>query len=94
MQFYVASQFPTKATGIHFNQRGHSVSDVRITILEKMKTSDESYRKGRERYLINKFNTYYKGINKKRPLELLKYSIPCQNANFCSIISIFIYRLV
>jgi dTDP-4-dehydrorhamnose 3,5-epimerase-like enzyme len=29
MQFYVASQFPTKATGIHFNQRSHSVSDVR-----------------------------------------------------------------
>ena len=56
--------FPTKATGIHFNQRGHSVSDVRITILEKMKTSDESYRKERERYLINKFNTYYKGINR------------------------------
>jgi hypothetical protein len=36
----------------------------RITILEKMKTSDESYRKERERYLINKFNTYYKGINR------------------------------
>ena len=51
-------------TGIHFNQGGHSVSDVRITILEKMKTSDESYRKERERYLINKFNTYYKGINR------------------------------
>ena len=42
---YITSMFPTKATGIHFNQRGHSVSDVRITILEKMKTSDESYRK-------------------------------------------------
>ena len=37
--------FPTKATGIYFNQRGHSISDLRITILEKMKTSDESYRK-------------------------------------------------
>ena len=61
---YISSMFPTKATGIHFNQRGHSVSDVRITILEKMKTSDESYRKERERYLINKFNTYYKGINR------------------------------
>ena len=61
---YITSMFPTKATGNHFNQRGHSVSDVRITILEKMKTSDESYRKERERYLINKFNTYYKGINR------------------------------
>ena len=56
--------FPTKANGIHFNQCGHSVSDVRITILEKMKTSDESYRKERELYLINKFNTYYRGINR------------------------------
>jgi hypothetical protein len=53
-----------KATRIHFNQRGHCVSDVRITILEKMKTSNESYRKERERYLINNFNTYYKGINR------------------------------
>ena len=25
----ILSMFPTKATGIHFNQRGHSVSDVR-----------------------------------------------------------------
>ena len=50
--------FPTKATGNNFIQRGHSVSDVRITILEKMKSSDESYRKERERYLINKFSTY------------------------------------
>ena len=61
---YTTSMFQTKATGIHFNQRGHSVSKVRITILEKMKTRDESYRKERERYLINKFNTYYKGINR------------------------------
>ena len=29
----------------------------RITILDKMKTSDISYRKERERYLINNFNT-------------------------------------
>ena len=29
--------FPTKATGIPFNQRGHSASDVSITILEKRK---------------------------------------------------------
>ena len=56
--------FTTKATGIQFNQHGHRVSYVRITILEKMKTSEERYRKERERYLINKFNTYYKGINR------------------------------
>ena len=32
------SMFPTKATGIHLNQSCHSVSVVRITILEKLKT--------------------------------------------------------
>ena len=36
----------------------------RITILDKMKTSDISYRKETERYLINKFNTYYEGISR------------------------------
>ena len=61
---YITSMFPTKATGINFNQRGHSVSDVGITILEKMKTSDESYQKERERFLINKFNKYYHMMSK------------------------------
>ena len=37
--------FPTKANIIHFNQYGHSVSDVRIKIAEKIKTRDVSYRK-------------------------------------------------
>ena len=39
--------FPTKVTGIHFDQRGHSVSDVRITILEKMKWWKLPKRKGK-----------------------------------------------
>ena len=61
---FISSLFPTKAKGIHFNKSGHSVDDVRITILEKMKTSDDEYRKERERYLINKFNTFHNGINR------------------------------
>jgi hypothetical protein len=40
---YITRMFPTKATGIHFNQRGHSISDVRITIIEKKKATDKSY---------------------------------------------------
>jgi hypothetical protein len=36
---YLTSMFPTKKTGIRFTQHGHSVSDVRLTILEKMKTN-------------------------------------------------------
>ena len=61
---YISSIFPTKATGIHFNKPGHGLKDVRITILEQMKTPEEVYRKEREKYLINKFNTFYRGINR------------------------------
>ena len=39
---YITSIFPTKATGIRFNQCGLSVTDVRIKTLEKMKTCDEN----------------------------------------------------
>ena len=61
---YVSSIIPTKATGINFNQPGHRVSNMKITVLEIMKTKKTAYRKERERYLINKFNTFHKGINR------------------------------
>ena len=44
---------------------GHSVSNITITIIEKVKIREESYRKHREKYHINKFNTYYRGLNKQ-----------------------------
>ena len=53
-----------QATGAHYNLPGHSVDNMKITILEKVKTSSDSYRKERELYFINKMNTYYKGLNK------------------------------
>ena len=53
------------ASGAHFNLPGHSLSDLSVTILEKVKKNDISYQKERERYHINKFNTYYKGINRQ-----------------------------
>ena len=67
--------FPTKATGIRFNQCGLSVTDARIKTLEKMKTCDENYRKKMERYLIfiNKFDTYYKEIS-RMPYQSLSSS--------------------
>ena len=61
---YINSIFPTKATGIHFNEPGHSIHNVTITILEQINKKDESYRKEREKYLIRKFNTFYRGLNK------------------------------
>ena len=54
----------TKSTGIHFNQKGHSVSDMQISILEKVFNQDPQFRKQRERMYIQKFNTRYKGLNK------------------------------
>ena len=62
---YVTSQQLDKATGAHFNQKGHSVSDMRITILEKVHNKDPFYRKEREHMYINLFDTKDHGLNKK-----------------------------
>ena len=62
---YIKSIFPTQATGEHFNKPGHSLSDLSITILEKVKVNDTNYRKERERFQIKNFNTYYRGLNRQ-----------------------------
>ena len=62
---YVTHQNLTKATGYHFNLPGHSVSDMRVTILEKIHSSDPLVRKEREELFIRQLNTKYKGLNKK-----------------------------
>ena len=54
-----------KSTQEHFNLPGHSLSDMTLTVLEIVKSSDDVYRKEREKYCIRKFNTYYKGLNKQ-----------------------------
>ena len=61
---YVVNNKLTKATGEHFNQKGHKVSDMSVTILEKIFSSDPAVRKEREKYFIAKMNTRYKGLNK------------------------------
>ena len=62
---YVINEHLNTATGFHFNTPGHSVSNLTVTIIEKVRKSDESYRKQREKYHIIKFNTYYKGLNQQ-----------------------------
>ena len=54
------------ATGAHFNSPGHSLSDLRVTVIEQSKKNNHPYRKQREEYHINRFNTYYKGINRQK----------------------------
>ena len=61
---YVSNNVDTP-TGEHFNLPGHTLSDLRVTILEKVMSTDDMYRKARERYFIRKFNTYYKGLNRQ-----------------------------
>ena len=61
---FVITKKLDKATGGHFNLPGHSISNMKVTMLEKMKTSDTIHRKEREKTLIRKFNTLYHGINK------------------------------
>ena len=61
---YVNTQNISKATEAHFNSKGHSVSDMRVTVLEKVFSQDPQFRKQREKLYIQKFNTRYRGINR------------------------------
>ena len=63
---YVNQNITDKSTGSHFNLPGHSQANLKITVLERVKKNDKNYREVRESYLINKFNTYYDGLNKKK----------------------------
>ena len=51
------------ATGRHFNLPGHTLANMNITIIERVKSNDPIYRKEREKYHIRKFNSYHKGMN-------------------------------
>ena len=63
---YINRELIDTATGAHFHTPGHNLSHLNITILEQQKNKNENYRKERERYLINLFNTYYRGMNKQK----------------------------
>ena len=63
---YVSSEDMSTATGAHFNSPGHSLSDMKVTIIEQVKKMDDTYRKVREKYHIQRFNTQHQGLNKKK----------------------------
>ena len=62
---YINTKNRKQPAGEHFNLPGHSKSDMKVTILEKVHKHDPQYRKERESLLIRKFNTFYHGLNKK-----------------------------
>ena len=62
---YIHNKNVSTATGEHFNLPGHQLSDMKVTIIEKVKKYDESYRKERESTHIRRFNTFYRGMNRR-----------------------------
>ena len=62
---YVKNKHLNKATGEHFNSKGHKQSDMKITIKEKIHSNSHQYRKQREKMYITRFNTKYKGMSQK-----------------------------
>ena len=62
---YISNRKIEKATGEHFSQPGHSLADLSVTALERVKRNNILYRKEREEYFIRLFDTYNRGINKK-----------------------------
>ena len=62
---YVRNKMTHISTGAHFNTPGHTLANLKITILEQVKVKDPEYRKERETYFINKFDTYYNGMNRQ-----------------------------
>ena len=61
---YVSNNMLNKATGAHFNQKGHRISDMEISVVEKIFNNDAQFRKQREKMFINRFNSKYKGMNR------------------------------
>ena len=53
-----------QATGLHFNTPGHSLDNMKFIIIEKSKETNENYRKEREKFFIQKFNTFKNGLNR------------------------------
>ena len=53
-------------TGKHFNLAGHSISDMEISILEKVYTKSRATREIRESFYIQEFQTELLGINEKK----------------------------
>ena len=63
---YIRSEKSNQPVGEHFNLPGHSIDNLTVIILEKVKVNDELYRKEREKYLIRKFDTFHNGMNKNQ----------------------------
>ena len=55
-----------EATGEHFNLPNHSISDMRLQIVEKVFSKSKAVREEREKMYINYFESETKGINRRQ----------------------------
>ena len=55
----------TEPSGEHFNKRGHTVSDMKGQVIEKVKNKNPFVLRTRESMLIKKFDTFRHGLNKE-----------------------------
>ena len=63
---YIINKDESQATGAHFNLPGHSLANMKSTILEQVNIKSDIYRKEREHFFIRKLNTFYQGLNKQK----------------------------
>ena len=59
---HINNQVVSKATGAHFNLPGHSLANLKVTILEQTKGKDIAQRLEREKYFVRILDTYNIGI--------------------------------
>ena len=62
---YARTNKQNQPSGLHFNLPGHSIHNMKFTIIEQVTSNDPIYRKEREKFHIDKFNTFHSGMNKK-----------------------------
>lgn len=43
---------------------GHDISNMQFTIIDKVNKNDQTYRIEKEKFFIDKFNTFHAGINR------------------------------
>ena len=63
---YVSKGETDKPTGAHFTMPGHSLADLRVSVIEHTRGRGREYRKEREHYFIRRFDTFYNGMNKQK----------------------------
>ena len=62
---YIKSDNLDEASGLHFNKPGHSVSDMKEIVIEKVKSKDPFVLDQREHLFIKRFDTYKNGLNEE-----------------------------